>query len=180
MRIWTAGHCGTATWRQGSINGQTIGTTLAGSNEFVDGSTADVQIISIPASQKTNKYIADTDSCNPCNTPSMTGTPVQQPFNGDEPGDSVCNNGAFTGRSCGVIQSVNLDNFVYLGVDLWNQRRATYVRKAGDSGGPVVASIGLDAAGSHSHYQVVSGVNRPVYSHVWEMSLSGFYVWNGT
>jgi hypothetical protein len=78
----------------------------------------------------------------------MTGPQVQQPFNGDEPGDSVCNYGAFTGRSCGVIQTVNLDNFVYLGVDLLDQRRATYVRAAGDSGGPVGASIGLDAAGS--------------------------------
>jgi hypothetical protein len=181
--VWTAGHCGTATWHQGSINGATIGTTLAGSNRFVDGSTADVQVI--PITQKTNKYIADTATCNPCNTPALTGTQVQQPFNGDEVGDSVCNNGAFTGRSCGVIQSVNVDNFAYLGVDLWNQRRATYQRMGGDSGGPVVASIGLEAAGSHVHFQPVSGFNRPIYSHVFEMSLAvggvgPYYVWNGT
>jgi len=179
--IWTAGHCGTGTWKQGSSTGTTIGTTIAGSNRSVDGSTADIQIIGIPASQKTPKYIADTASCNPCNTPAFSGSQVQQPFNGDEVGDSVCNDGYVTGHSCGVIQSTNIDNFPYpAGIHLFNQRRATYVRNPGDSGGGVVAAIGLDAAGSHVHYQIVSGVNRPIYSHVWEMSLSGFYVWNGT
>lgn len=123
---------------------------------------------------------ADSNSCSPCNTPSLTGTQVQQGFNADEVGDSVCNNGAYTGRSCGVIQSTNVDAFEYpTGVHLYNQRRATYVRAPGDSGGPVVASIGLDAAGSHVHYVTISGVNRPIYSHVFEMSLGGWYVWNG-
>jgi hypothetical protein len=179
--MWTAGHCGSGTWKQGSTNGATIGATVSGSNHSVDGSTADVQVIAITASTKTNKYIADTASCNPCNTPALTGTQVQQGFNADEVGDSVCDNGAFTGRSCGTIQSTDVDNFEYpAGIHLFNQRRATYVRNGGDSGAPVVASIGLDVAGNHVHYVTISGVNRPIYSHVWEMSLvTGYYVWNG-
>lgn len=178
--IWTAGHCGSGTWKQGGSTGTTIGTTVPGSNRSVDGSTADVQIIAIPASQKTNRYIADTATCNPCNTPAFTGSQVQQPYNGDEPGDSVCNNGVVTGRSCGIIQSTDVDTLEYpAGIHLLNQRRATYTRNSGDSGGPVVASIGLDAAGSHVHYMMVAGYKRPIYSHVWEMSLSGYYVWNG-
>jgi hypothetical protein len=178
--VWTAGHCGTGTWKQGTTSGTTIGTTVPGTNMSFSGSTADVQVLAIPASQKTNRYIADTATCNPCNTPAMTGTPVQQPFNGDEPGDSVCGNGAFTGRTCGIIKDVDVDEFEYpAGILLYNQRRATYVRAAGDSGGPVVASIGLDAAGNHVHYTTISGIVYPIYSHVWEMSLSGYRVWNG-
>lgn len=178
--VWTAGHCGSGSWKQGSLTGTTIGTTLAGSNRSVDGSTADIQILPIPATQKTNRYINDTATCNPCNVTSLTGTQVQQPYNGDEVGDSVCNNGYVTGRSCGVIQSTNVDNFEYPGgVHLFNQRRATYTRAMGDSGGPVYAAIGLDAAGSHVHFVQISGINRPIYSHVWEMSLSGYRVWNG-
>ena len=179
--VWTAGHCHSGTWKQGSSTGATIGATVAGSNQSVDGSTADVQIIAISASTQTNRYIADTATCNPCNTPALTGAQVQQTFNGDDIGDSICNNGAFTGNSCGTIASTDLDSFEYpTGIHLFNQRRATYQRQLGDSGGPVVASIGLDAAGSHVHYKTISGTNYPVYSHVWEMSLSGYYVWNGT
>jgi hypothetical protein len=178
---WTSGHCKNGAWHQNNAAGALIGSTLAGSNRSVDGSTADVQIIAITAANKNNRSINDTNNCNPCNAPAFTGTTVQQPFNGDEVGDSVCANGAFTGRSCGTITSTDVDNFAYpAGVHLFNQRRATYVRIEGDSGGPVVASIGLDAAGSHTHYVTISSIKRPIYSHVWEMSLSGYHVYNGT
>ncbi len=64
-----------------------------------------------------------------------------------------------------------------------NQRRATYVRTGGDSGGPVFTTIGSVAAGSHVHFQTFTGdpVTYPIYSHVWEMStLSGYSVYNGS
>jgi hypothetical protein len=137
-------------------------------------------VIGIPATQKTNRYIADALGCNPCNTPALTGSQVQQPYNGDEPGDSVYNNGAFSGRVCGVIQTTDRDNFEYpAGIDLFNQRRATYSRSQGDSGGTVIVAIGLDVAGSHVHWEWEGIYKRGVYSHVWEMSLNGWYVWNG-
>jgi hypothetical protein len=177
---WTAGHCGTGTWRQGTRSGDVIGksTWKNGSPSY-----ADVQLIPIAAANRSNKIIDDTANCSGCTLRPFTGA-AQQGFNGDDLGDTVCNNGYATGHTCGVIRSTNVDNFEYpSGTILSNQRRATYVRAGGDSGGPVFTTKGSVAAGSHVHYQTFSGdpYKYPVYSHVFEMSvLSQYYVYNGS
>jgi hypothetical protein len=173
---WTAGHCGTATYRRGSSTGPIIGTTSL--NADVDGTTADVQVIPIDGTKKTNLTIDDTASCNPCTTRAYTGT-AQQAWNADEYGDTVCNNGYVSGKRCGTIRSTDLDNFEYpSGIHLFNQDRATYLRNLGDSGGPIYTTAGSVAAGSHVHFIVIGGITYPVYSHVWEMSLKTSYFVN--
>lgn len=175
--LWTAGHCGTASWRQGSTSGVLIGTTSE--NHFVNNSTADVQVIPINASNKTNTIIDDTAGCNPCTLRGFTGS-AQQAGNADEFGDVVCSNGYVTGKSCGTIASIDVDAFPYLGNNLFNQRRATYGRNAGDSGGPVYTTVGSKAAGSHVHFLQIGSTKYPIYSHVFEMSVrTNYFVWNG-
>lgn len=175
---WTAGHCGNGEWHRGTANGAVIGTTIL--NKFVNPTFADVQVIPIVSANKTNLIIDDTAACNPCGERAFTGA-AQQAFDGDEFGDTVCNNGYVSGKRCGVIRSTNVDGFTYLGVTLNNQRRATYVRAAGDSGGPVYTTTGSVAAGSHVHFTTIGGVVYPIYTHVWEMSAAtNYFVYNGT
>jgi len=154
-----------------------IGTTII--NKFVNPTLADVQVIPIPSANRTNKILDDSADCNPCTERPFVGA-AQQGFNGDEFGDTVCNNGYATGHACGLIRSTDVDHFVYLGVDLSNQRRATYVRLGGDSGGPIFTTNGSLAAGSHVHYTEIGGVIYPIYTHVFEMSVAtGYFVYNG-
>jgi hypothetical protein len=95
--------------------------------------------------------------------------------------DTVCNNGYVSGHRCGVIRSTDVDAFPYLGVTLNNQRRATYVRNDGDSGGPIFTTAGSVAAGSHVHWTNLGGTVYPIYTHVWEMSaLTNYFVYNGS
>lgn len=134
--VWTAGHCGSGTWREGTNVGTQIGTTSF--NNAVSPSFADVQVIPISAANRTNKIIDDSAGCSNCNLRSFT---AQQAYEADEFGDTVCNNGYVSGQRCGLIRSTNVDHFVYKGVDWNNQRRATYVRDMGDSGGPVFTTV---------------------------------------
>lgn len=178
--VWTAGHCGSATYRQGSSTGAVIGTT---SINNASAQFADIQLIPITSTNRTNKIIDDTATCaNPCTRRVFTGS-AQQAFNGDDFNDTVCNNGYATGRTCGLIKDTDLDNFMYAGLTLQNQRRATYARNLGDSGGPVYTTKGSAAAGSHVHYVDIGSpaVRYPVYSHVFEMSTeTGYFVYNGS
>lgn len=178
---WTAGHCGSGTWTQGTNTGATIGTT---SFKNSSPSYADVQVIPISTANRSNNIIDDSAGCSNCTLRSFTASVPQQGFNQDEFGDTVCNNGYATGHTCGVIKSTDVDLFPYpSGVILNNQRRATYVRAGGDSGGPVFTTSGSLAAGSHVHFMDFQGdpFHYPIYSHVFEMSLlTGYYVYNGS
>jgi hypothetical protein len=167
--IWTAGHCGNGTWHMGLEAGPTIGATA--SNYFVNGSDADVQVITLPsASSADDDYLEGTPGCNPCTQRDLA---YRQSRDGDETGGQVRNNGYVSGTTVpGVIQSTNV-TFPYMGVTLYRQRRATYSRMNGDSGGPVVALNGPStwnmAAGSHTHFQDVGDVRYAIYTHVFEM-----------
>lgn len=45
------------------------------------------------------------------------------------------------------------------------------------SGGPVLQNY-FRAAGSHTHFETINGVEHAVYSHVWEMeNASNYYVY---
>ncbi|HUQ79421.1 MAG TPA: hypothetical protein VM427_11195 [Patescibacteria group bacterium] len=175
--IWTAGHCTSGTWREGSISGTTIGTTSA--VYFSDGGNTDIQVIPISASQKSNQIIDDTASCTNCTLRVMTNG--QQGLNEDNVGDTVCNEGAFTGRTCGVIKSTDYTfNWTAQGKILYHFARATYVRIGGDSGGPVWTTVGSKAAGSHTHYVTINNIEYPVYPHVYWMTQYSAYSVNPT
>lgn len=171
--LWTAGHCGSGTWKLSGPTGIVIGPTSV--VHFRNGIKTDVQVIPISSTNKTNKIIDDLASCTDCGLRSFTG---QQGHNGDEFGDTVCNNGYNTGRTCGTIRSTNF-TFVWEdeGVTLFEFRRATYARTGGDSGGPVYTTAGSLAAGSHTHFENIGGVNYPVYAHVyWMTQYTGYSV----
>jgi hypothetical protein len=172
--IWTAGHCGNHAWREGSISGTLIGTTV--SNYFADNSAADVQVIPINEADKSNYYLDTTSSCSSaCHVSTII---AKEGYNTDEQGDPVCNHGAVSGTKCGIINSTNVP-LSYDGADLVRLRRATYARQPGDSGGPVTLGSS-DAEGSHVHYKFVNGITYAYYSQVWEMeSASGYSVYFG-
>jgi hypothetical protein len=172
--IWTAGHCTSAAWHEGTSSGTTIGTTSA--VYFQDAISADVQVIPITASNKTNQIIDDTSSCSNCTLRVMTNG--QQGLNEDNIGDTVCNEGYVTGRTCGVIKSTDYTfNWAEEGKTLYHFGRATYVRHGGDSGGPVWTTVGSKAAGSHTHYVVINNIEYAVYPHVyWLTQYSGYTV----
>lgn len=93
-------------------------------------------------------------------------------------GNTVCNEGAFTGKTCGTIRDTNY-TFTWEdeGVTLFNFRRATYARQPGDSGGPVWTTVGSKAVGSHTHFENIGGTNYPVYAHVyWATQYTGYSV----
>lgn len=171
--IWTAGHCASQTWREGSATGTVIGTTAV--RYFSNQGAVDVQVIPISASNAINQYLSGTSSCNPCQ---LFWVFYSQGQNADEPGDPVCNNGAVSGSKCGQLVDTNY-TFVWeeKNITLVRMRRATYSRKSGDSGGPVVNNY-YRAAGSHTHYEAIGGVDYAVYSHVWEMEqVTGFIIY---
>lgn len=171
--IFTAGHCGAATWHEAEPTGTTIGTTSQ--NHFSDADPIDVQVMPIAAANRSNQYLDGGSGCSDCALRAIT---VTQGHDADEPGDAVCNHGAFSGTKCGSIISTNapLD---YLGEHLLRMRRASYARTGGDSGGPVTSAANT-AAGSHTHYKVISGVEYAYYTHIWEMeSISGWDVYHG-
>jgi hypothetical protein len=172
--IWTAGHCTSATWHEGSTSGTTIGTTSA--VYFANGGNTDIQVIPISASNKSNLIIDDTSSCTNCTLRTMANG--QQGLNEDNYGDTVCNEGYHTGRTCGVIRSTDYTfNWVDEGKTLYHFGRATYARQGGDSGGPVWTTVGSKAAGSHTHFVTISGTDYPVYPHVyWMTQYSGYSV----
>jgi hypothetical protein len=180
---WTAGHCGSATWRQGSSTGSQIGKTILNRKNIQPYDYADIQVIEVASTTRNNKIIDDTASCpDPCTRRAFTGS-AQQGYNGDEFGDTVCNNGYRTGKTCGTIRDTDLHQYPYddFGLILYNQRRATYARQPGDSGGPIYTTVGSVAAGSHVHYIDIGGTRYPVYSHVFELSVeTGYYVYNGS
>lgn len=164
--IWTSGHCLNGTWKLGSSSGATIGTTT--NNYFVNNSDSDVQVIPISSSSADDDYLDGTASCAECYQRDVRAT---QGINGDVVGGMIQNNGAFSGQKRGTITSTNV-TFSDLGLTLLRQRRATYTRQSGDSGGPVVALSGgaYDvAAGSHTHFQTIGGTQYAIYSHVAEM-----------
>ena len=143
---------------------------------FQDAISADVQVIPITASNKTNQIIDDTSSCSNCTLRVMTNG--QQGLNEDNIGDTVCNEGYVTGRTCGVIKSTDYTfNWAEEGKTLYHFGRATYVRHGGDSGGPVWTTVGSKAAGSHTHYVVINNIEYAVYPHVyWLTQYSGYTV----
>ena len=167
--IWTAGHCESATWRQGSSSGTVIGTTSA---RYFGGS-ADVQVIPFGGVNATYNYLEGASNCSPC---LLYDVDYKEGYEADEPGDSVCNNGAVSGTKCGTLSSTNV-TFTYLGVTLTHMRRATYTRNPGDSGGPVTGQSFFKAAGSHTHYQNLGSpsVQYAIYSHVWEDEAASDY-----
>lgn len=165
--LWTSGHCGNGTWREGSGSGTIIGSTV--SNYFFNNSDADVQTISMPASARDNKFINSTSAncADPC---PLTSIVSKEGRDADEIGEMVCNNGAFSGRRCGTLKATAFSfNWEEEGLVLLRQRRATYSRQPGDSGGPVVTATTNRAAGSHTHFEILSGTTYAVYSHVFEM-----------
>lgn len=90
----------------------------------------------------------------------------------------MCNNGASSGSKCGQLVD---PSFTFYwddkNITLNRKRTATYTRQNGDSGGPVVNNF-FRAAGSHTDFEVVGGVECAVYSHVWEMEqVTGFIVY---
>lgn len=130
------------------------------------------------ASNRDNKFIwHPSTSCGP-DCPLIPITYVEN-IDQDEVGEAICNNGAFSGRKCGVIEITNY-TFDYNGTLLLRQRRASYSRLSGDSGGPVVGAANYTAAGSHTHYQTISGVQHAIYSQVAEMEQkTGMTVYTG-
>jgi hypothetical protein len=169
--LWTAGHCESATWRQGSSSGTIIGTTLA---RYFAGA-ADVQIIPISETNATNTFLDTTASCSVCYVAIVGG---KEGHDTDDPGDAVCNHGAVSGTKCGVINSTNA-SLTYLGVNLIRMRRATYFRQGGDSGGPVTSLPGT-AEGSHTHHKIINSIDYAYFSQVWEMeAASGYSVYLG-
>lgn len=164
-QLWTAGHCGTGTWRMGSSSGPVIGTT---SVNYFQSDSVDVQAIGIPASAIDDDYLYGTAACTEC---VQTDIASAEPLNGDTIGAMVRNNGAFSGTQAGTLVATN-ESIPYLGVTLRNLRRATYTRMQGDSGAPVIRISNIYygsynvAAGSHTHYQDVGGTQYALYTHI--------------
>jgi hypothetical protein len=125
---------------------------------------------------KTNAIIDDLATCTNCNLRQMLNG--QQGQFDDEFGDTVCNNGYVTGKTCGLIKSTDY-TFVWeeKGVTLYHYRRATYARNGGDSGGPIYTTNGSKAAGSHTHHELIGAIDYPVYAHVyWMTQATGYSV----
>lgn len=82
--------------------------------------------------------------------------------------------------SVGAIRSTNYTfDWEEEGEVLFHMRRAAYTRMSGDSGGPVTAAANT-AAGSHTHYEVISGTQYAVYQHIWDMvQITGWPVYHG-
>lgn len=170
--LLTAGHCGDGTWRLGSGSGTVIGTTSA--NYFGPGSAADAQIIPIALANSSNIILSGTASCNPCSQVSIV---AREGATTDFVGETVCNNGAYSGIKCGSITSTNWNfYFTDCGCTLPRMRQATYMRHAGDSGGPVTTP-GNTAEGSHTDHQVIGGTDYAAFSQIWEIeNASGYWV----
>ena len=170
--MFTAGHCGGGTWHEGTLNGTVIGTSSQ--VHFGNNLPADVQVIPIASTAHYNKYADGATDCSPCTLRAIT---VTQGHDADGAGDGVCNHGAASGTQCGSIAQTNYSfPWTEKGVTLIHQRRATYTRNAGDSGGPVTSAANT-AVGSHTHYKDIGGVRYAVYSHIWEMeNLTGWDV----
>ncbi len=70
------------------------------------------------------------------------------------------------------MRSIKSTNYTFFwaeqNVTLIRQRRATYSRMPGDSGGPVTGAANT-AVGSHTHFKTISGVQYAIYPHIWEM-----------
>jgi len=135
-----------------------------------------VQVIPISSTNKTDQIIDDLASCTACNLRAMVNG--QQGQFDDMFGDTVCNEGYVTGKTCGTIKDTDY-TFVWQeeGVTLYHFRRASYTRHPGDSGGPVWTTAGSKAAGSHTHFETIGGVDWPVYAHVyWMTQATGYSV----
>lgn len=176
--VLTAGHCGTATWRQGSTSGTIIGTTSE--NYWVNMTDADVQVIPFtPATERDDDYLTGNVLCNPC---AMADVRIAE-CKCDEIGQIVRNSGAFTGTTApATLVHTSVTHF-YMGNTYIRQRRATYPRALGDSGGPVTTGSGSPvvwdvAVGLHSDFQVISGTQYAIYSHIAEIKeISGWSVY---
>jgi hypothetical protein len=172
-QLWTAGHCGTGAWRMGSSSGPVIGSTSV--NYFASDSV-DVQGIGISSSAIDDDYLYGTASCSDC---VQTDIASVEPLNGDIIGAMLRNNGAASGTQSGILAATN-GSIDYMGEHLTNLRRATYPRKEGDSGAPVIRISNGQygtydvAAGSHTHFQTISTSVYAVYTHI------GFFkLWTG-
>lgn len=178
--LWTSGHCTSGTWREGSTSGTVIGTT--GANFFAEGSDADVQVIPItPTDGGLDDYLYGSALCVECIKKDVASKECKDC---DITGELLTNNGAFSGVRYGTLQNRNVTCLpADCGYTLVRQRRATYTRMAGDSGGPVTSWVASQneyakAAGSHMHYQTISGTEYAIYSHVAEMEeIAGWTVW---
>lgn len=164
-QLWTAGHCGSGTWHMGSASGPTIGSTTM---NFFASSSIDVQGIGISSSAVDDDYLYGSAGCTSC---VQTDIKDDEPSGGDMIGAMIRNNGAFSGSKGGILSATN-GTIDYLGEHLTNLRRASYARKPGDSGGPVIraefAQYGSYniAAGAHTHFQVIGGTEYALYTHI--------------
>lgn len=174
----TSGHCGNATWKQGSTSGATIGTSTW--NYFTSGSYADIQVIPISqANGGLDDYLYGSAICTSCIKHDVR---IRECNDCDEVGEIISNNGAFSGVKYGTVSATNV---TCLAIDctllLYHQRRATYTRMGGDSGGPVTALSGTNydiAVGSHTNFQTISGTEYAVYSHAAEIeAATGWTIW---
>lgn len=91
----------------------------------------------------------------------------------------IRNNGANYGSKAGTLAATN-GSIDYMGEHLTNLRRASYSRMGGDSGAPVIRAVYGQcgdynvAAGAHTQFQVISGTEWAMYTHI-----SAFKSWTG-
>lgn len=172
-QLWTAGHCGSHSWRMGSTTGTIIGSTTM---NFFNSNSIDVQGIGISSTAIDDDYLLGSAGCTACTQSDIASA---EAAGGDIIGAMIQNNGAYSGSKVGTLAATN-GSILYLGEQLTNLRRASYSRMAGDSGGPVIRRSGGQsgsynvAAGSHTHFQTINSVQWALYTHI-----SYFNTWTG-
>lgn len=92
----------------------------------------------------------------------------------DSQGQSICMSGVTSGVVCGTLESRNV-TVMADGKSFPNQRRASFIARDGDSGGPVyrnARAVGIVA------FRLTSNNNKLAYSHVGYIQsyLSGVYI----
>lgn len=164
-QLWTAGHCGTQTWRMGSSTGPVIGTTA---ENYFTSNSIDVQGITISSTAADDDYLNGSATCSSCTQVDIAD---DEPSGGDIIGAMVRNHGAYSGTKSGTLAATN-GTITYLGETLTNLRRASYSRQPGDSGGPVIRISNAQygtwnvAAGAHTHFQTISSTQWALYTHI--------------
>jgi hypothetical protein len=173
----TAGHCnsGAAGWRTPSETWQHPAGTSRGAVSYhgwFSNSSADISLVSISASQRSNKLCVYAT----CSLSSITSRQATQ---SEVAGQAVCA-ARQDGISCGTLHSWPHTIGICKpgGTDcrtIRDLRRSTIITAPGDSGGPVYRNSGAQAVGSVS--APYPGTSNTVYSHmhVFETQ-SGAYV----
>ncbi len=156
--VLTAEHC-FPSGAQATIGGQVSGTITVGGGQG-NFANADVEAISIPASQTSN-YVYATEVDRSHQITSRLG------YNADNVGDFVCWAGQATnGVGCGTVTSTNYSTVYPDGQILLKQRKMSFAVKHGDSGGPVYS--GNMAVGGISGI-TGSSPHETIYSHLYWM-----------